>query len=200
MTKYTRLPIFILSILMSWSACSNFVEDVDPVLDQILDEKVNNEIQIPFLSDGVKLTFSNTFDNIIVLSDGLSDALDYDPAVGDATFPSYQEIETGDILLDNTSIEPNFRTLGALRFLADDLVRRIEEIGTFDDADLKTQGLFTGYFFGGIARYFYATYYGLSETEGGGVINKGPFIPSNEMYALAIEKFGASLNTLPSDY
>jgi hypothetical protein len=46
----------------------------------------------------------------------------------------------------------------------------------------------------------YATYIGLNPTEGGGVINNGPFIPSADMYNLALEKFNEALNYTEFDY
>jgi tetratricopeptide (TPR) repeat protein len=51
-----------------------------------------------------------------------------------------------------------------------------------------------GNLYGGLSRYLYATYFGLTENNGGGIIDNGPFIPSNEMYALAIEKLQSALN------
>jgi hypothetical protein len=54
--------------------------------------------------------------------------------------------------------------------------------------------------FGGIARYLYATYFALSQTEPGGVIDNGPFIPATQMYAQALEKFQQALANAPSAY
>ena len=46
---------------------------------------------------------------------------------------------------------------------------------------------------GAIARYDYATYIGLTENQGGSPIDEGPFIPSAELYDLAIGKFQEAL-------
>jgi hypothetical protein len=60
--------------------------------------------------------------------------------------------------------------------------------------------MFTGYLYGGIARYFFATYMGLNPTEGGGVIENGPFIPSAAMYDSALVKFQQALAQAGSAY
>jgi hypothetical protein len=52
---------------------------------------------------------------------------------------------------------------------------------------------YTGYLYGGIARFMYAAYFALEPDNGGGVINGGPFIPSADMYNLALERFDLAL-------
>ena len=178
--------------LMIWSACSNFVDEVDPIIDQVQDDLLNDESQIPFLSTGVKVRFSTTYDQLVLLSDGLSDALFFDSNVPNATFPQFREIDIGNIQLDNNSVDNMFFPLGELRFFADDLIRRVDLV-SFEDQEIKREALFTGHLYGGIARYLFATYMGLNPAEGGGVIENGPFIPSAQMYNLALEKFQEAL-------
>ncbi|NIR50660.1 hypothetical protein GWO43_18980, partial [candidate division KSB1 bacterium] len=62
------LTIFILSLFMLWSACDDFVQDVEPIFDEVPDDALNEEEQIPFLSDGVKQRFATTHDNVVILS------------------------------------------------------------------------------------------------------------------------------------
>lgn len=200
MKKYQILMTFMLSLTMIWSACSDFVNEVDPIIDQVEDDLLTDESQIPFLTTGVEIRFATTHDRITVFADGLSDALIFDQNVPDATFPQFKEMDEGDIQLDNNSVDGMFFDLGELRFFSDDLLRRINEIGTFQDAEVQRQGLYTAYLYGGIARYFFATYMGLNPTEGGGVIDDGPFIPSSEMYNLALEKLQLALDNAGSDY
>ncbi|MFQ5865866.1 MAG: hypothetical protein ACE5IW_11620 [bacterium] len=200
MRKQSILIAFMLSLMMIWSACSDFVDEVDPLIDQVQDDLLNDEAQIPFLSLGVKVRFATTHDDVVVLADGLSDAFFFDSNVPQATFPTFKEVDDGDILLNNTSVDGMFHDLGELRFFADDLLRRVDEIGTFTDAEVEREARFVGNLFGGIARRMYASYFGLNPTEGGGVIDNGPFIPSADMYNLALEKFQAAVTYAGSPY
>ncbi|NIR49645.1 hypothetical protein GWO43_14235 [candidate division KSB1 bacterium] len=200
MKKYhSILTILILSLFMMWSACDDFVQDVEPIFDEVPDDALNDEEQIPFLSDGVKQRFATTHDNVVILSEGLGDAFFFDSNVPNATFPTFRDIDEGDITLDNNSVDGMFLDLGELRFFADDLLRRINEI-EISDSEVEREARFTGNLFGGIARYFFATYMGLNPEEGGGVIDNGPFIPSSEMYDLALEKLQQALTHVGSDY
>jgi starch-binding outer membrane protein, SusD/RagB family len=194
-----RLFIFItlLASLAMISACTNFSNSVDPVIDQVPDDRLNDPGQVNFLIIGVEQRFARAQANVMVLASGLSDEFFFDQRVPNATFPQFNDIDLGDITFDNNSVDGAYNPLGELRFFADDLVRRIGTI-TFSDAALQKKGLYTGYLFGGIARYLYAAYFGLNPTEGGGVIDNGPFIPSAQMYDLALEKLQLALTNAPS--
>ena len=187
------------ALLLALGACSDFTQSVDPVIDQVPDERLNNEAQVNFLITGVKVRFATTHDNLMVAASGLSDEFIFDSRVPNATFPQFQEIDLGDITLDNNSVDAAFFPLGELRYFADDLIRRANAI-TVSNANLKQRAIFTGYLYGGIARYLYAAYIGLNPTEGGGVIDNGPFIPSAQMYDLALESFQQALNHAADDY
>jgi len=199
MKKFSTLLIFIFLSLMVMNACSDFVDEVDPIIDQVEDDLLNDEAQIPFVSKGVKVRFATTHDQVVILSEGLSDAFIFDSNVPNATFPTFRDIDVGDITLDNNSVDGMFFDLGELRFFADDLIRRVDEVGTFSDAEVEREARFTGKLYGGIARYMFATYMGLNPTEGGGVIDNGPFIPASEMYAQALAKFQEALPFAGSD-
>jgi hypothetical protein len=187
----------VLALLLSFIACTEFAESVDPIIDQVPDETLNAESQINFLITGVQIRFSTALAQVMVLSSGLSDEFIFDDNVPNATFPTFRDIDQGKITLDNNSVDGAYNPLGELRFFADDLIRRTNAI-TFKNATLKTRALYTGYLFGGIARYLYATYFGLNPTEGGGIIDNGPFIPSNQMYDLALEKLNLALANAPA--
>ncbi|MFQ5650078.1 MAG: hypothetical protein ACE5IY_09060 [bacterium] len=180
-------------------SCSDFVDNVTPPIDEIDSDKLTDESQMSFLIAGVQQRFATTYDQTILLADALSDAFFFDPNVPGATFVSFEDIDFGEIELDNSAVEAQFLQLGELRFLADDLLRRARQI-EFVDLELRRQVFFTGHLYGGIARYLYATYTGLSETEGGGVIDNGPFIPSDEMYALALASLQEALDHTNSAY
>ncbi len=174
------------------AGCDSFVEDVDLPVDTIDNGQLTTESQVSFLITGLQTRFATTHDRLAMLSDGLSDQLIFDQRVPNATFPTYQEIDIGEITLDNNSVDNPFTGLGELRLFSDQLLERIAEI-EFEDAELQREAQFVGNFYGGVARYFYATFFGLEPRMGGGVIDAGPFIPSAEMYAQALDKLNASL-------
>ncbi len=194
------LPLIIIAaLLIIMISCSDFAKSVDPIIDQVADDRLNNEAQLNFLITGVQVRFSTALDDILVLSSGLSDEFIFDSNVPNATFPTYNDVDQGLITLDNNSVDAAYNPLGELRFFADDLVRRTEAM-TVGDAALKKRAIYTGHVFGGIARYLYGTYFALNPTEGGGVIDNGPFVPSAQMYNLALEKFQLALTNAPSAY
>lgn len=169
-------------------ACEDFATDVDPLIDAVEDDRLDTEEQVPFLINGVKTQFAVVQDAISCLSGDLSDELIYSANLKGASFPSFQEIDEGDIQLDNNSVDGVYNNLGELRLFADDLLERVNGMD-FNDQTLKNEALYVANLYGAIARSFYAGYFGLNPNEGGGIIDNGPFISSEDMYDLAIEKF-----------
>lgn len=201
MKKSTVLLIIcIVSTSMLWNACSDFVEDVQPIIDQVSDDDVNTESQASFLRLGIEVRFATAHDQVVLLSEGLSDALFFDFRIPGAINLGLADIEDGTILLTNNEVEALFEDIGELRFLSDDLIDRVNNRITFTDDEERRKTLFVANLYAGIARFFFATYIGLTETQGGGVIDVGPFIASDEMYAQALTSLQAALNTLPSTY
>jgi len=202
MKKQLISLIIILFMLMAWSSCEDYATGVDPLIDRVEDERLTSEEQIEFVITGVKVQFGFTIDDLLQISDLLSDAFFFDANLPGASYPTYADIDLGEITLENNSVDGPYNNVGELRFFADDLVRRAGEINFTDEA-LKNEALFWGNFFGGVARYLYATYFGLTQEQGGGIISidePGPFIPSADMYDLALEKFDAALSYAADDY
>lgn len=186
-----KMLIFLLVGFM-FGACNDYVQSVDPLINQVEDERLNAPDQVSFLTKGVLQNMATTASNAGMLSGGLSDELVFNQDVPNATFPTYLEIDEGDIRPDNNSIDGLFRNLSEARFFADDLIRRLGEIsGT--DPEVEREAFFTAYLVGGLMRQYMASYFGLNPTEPGGVINAGPFIPASEMYNLALEKYQLAL-------
>jgi len=196
--KYYVLGL-LLSVLILMAACEKFSTSIDPLIDRVEDYRLTSENQIDFVINGVHTRFASTLDQLSVIVGLLSDEFFFDSRVPNATFPSFADIDVGDIMYDNNSVDGSFRSLGELRFFADDLIRRVGEI-TFEDEALKNKALFWGNFYGGVARYMYAAFFGLNPSEGGGVINNGPFIPSADMYAQAITKLDSALLYAADEY
>ena len=191
--------ILLFTLILIWSSCSDYATGVDPLIDKVEDELLTSEAQTEFVINGVKTRFASVQDELMLSAGLLSDELFFDPNLPGASWPQFNEFDRGDIRTDNASATNYFLDIGELRFFADDLVRRVNEIN-YTDEELKNRALYEGNLYGGIARYMYATYWGLSQEQGGGVIDEGPFIPSDQMYAQAIEKFQSALENTSDAY
>ncbi|MBS1903360.1 MAG: hypothetical protein JSS75_06640 [Bacteroidetes bacterium] len=183
---------------LSLFGCKDFVQNIQAPISSVDDKLLSSESQTNFVVTGVIATFNNTTAQLTCLSDGLSDALVFDTRLSTATYPTYLEVDMGNIRINNGSVEDAELALGQLRLYADTLVSRAKGI-TYKDTSLRNLAMFTGYFYGGVARYYYATYFALNPTEGGGVINLSPFIPSSQMYALALERLNLALQYATPD-
>ena len=172
--------------------CKDWVTNVDSPVDAINDSKLNTESQLTFLANGVLTQFAKAVGQTNVLAAGLSDAFYFESEVPRATNSDFDNIDGGNIGLYNGAVTGAYSSVGQLRYYADDLIRRTNSISV-SDVSIKNNALFTGYFYGGYARYLYATYFGLNPTQGGSPINDGPFINSSDMYDMAIAKFKKSL-------
>jgi hypothetical protein len=183
----------ITSLLMLWTACEDWTNSVEPLIDKIEDSQLNSESQVDFIINGVRARFASTTDVMTILVGLLSDELFFDFDLPGASYPQYYDIDVGIITLDNNSIQSQLDAVGELRFFADDLVDRVNNRITFTDEALRAEAVYWGCFYGAVARFYYASYFGLTEEEGGGTIDAGPFIPSDEMYDLALEKCETAL-------
>lgn len=200
--------------LVALPACDSFVEDVDPPIDTIGNDLLNDASQVPFLIAGVQDMFAETLDDLTILSDGLSDAFFFDQDVPNATFPTYRDTDNADFTLDNNSVDGVITSLGEYRLLADTLLTRIEiisglsaEEGGFDEdtQDLRSEALYTAYLHGGVSRYMLGTYFSLNpgppgQAQAGGAINRSALIPQSELYAQAISRMTTALDFATSDY
>ncbi len=190
------LSIFVVGVLLA--GCDSYVSDVDEPVDITDDESLNTADQVPFLITGVQRAFAATHDNYVVQSGGLSDELFFDQDANGATFNTFNQIDAAEIQFANNSVDGTFDNTGVLRLLSDDLVRRVNENIEFteEQAALRDEALYVGEFYGAVARYYYATYIGLTEGgDGGGVIDAGEFIPSSEMYDLALADLDSAATT-----
>lgn len=180
----------------SLTACDSFVNDVQGPVDLVPTDSLNNPTNLGFVITGIQQRFATTHGTAVLLADGLSDAYIFAAGTGGATFPTYIDIDNGEITLDNNSVDGLYTDVNELRFLSDDLLNRVENEIEFEAGDeaLRDEAYFTAYFYGGIARYYLATYFGLEERVGGGTIDAGPFIPSNQLYADAIQRMTSALD------
>ena len=164
---------------------------------------------------GAKEGFNDSYDLLALLSDLLSDVGIFNQAVQNSTFPTYGEIDRGEILPDNNSIDALYDAINEYRFFSDDLLRRANETIEFsDDPDTENVNeadrdrnalLYAGNFHGAIARYFLGTYFGTDATTGGAPISEdrdsptAP-IPTSELYDQADAKLATAAGLTTSEY
>lgn len=192
MKTINKFLLFALSLFVI-SACEDYINNTDPLIDRVEDERMTNEAQVPFLITGVQQRFSVVASELGAQSDLLADMLTYTNDNPDASFPQFEEIDRGIIALNNNSTTGTWNDVNAFRFLADTLGIRISQIN-FADATLKTKAQFTSNLYGGIARFWLATSFGLTQDQPGAAINAGPFIPAATLIDDAIQKMKLALD------
>lgn len=198
--KFNKTLTALFIALFAVVSCSDFVQDVDDPIDKIPEANLFSEDQVPFLLDGVHGRFAVNYDALTVIAAGLSDAWEFESAVvSDATFPTFGEIDEGDIPFDNNSVDGPYNTLGQARYLADDLIAKISQI-TFEDTDLRDEANFYAHIYAALTRANYASYFGASVTERGGVIDNSALIPPATLYADAVTLLTTARGISPSAY
>jgi starch-binding outer membrane protein, SusD/RagB family len=183
------------------TGCADFVQGIDDPIDQIPDPLLTDESQVLFLENGVKQRFALGWGQTIVLAEGLSDAFRFGGS--NATFPTFEQAHLCDFLTDNNSSSNAMLRLGQSAYLADNLIERVNAIGTFENAARRSSALYTAHLYGGLTRFQWATYYGLGPTEGGGFDVTGqrasPFVPSQNLYGIAVGRFNQALEHATAD-
>lgn len=192
MKRFLRTLLICVSYPALLASCSDYVTDLDPFIDVIDDDDLDSPESVPFLITGVRQQLSYTMDDMFVNAAGLSDEFIFDLQTPTAVFPQFEEFDNGQPLLTNYQVQNVNSNIGLLRFVADDLLRRMDGMEGLDAAT-RTEAEFVGNFYGGLARFFGATYLGLDRDMGGAAIDNGPFVPSNELYGLAVQKMETAL-------
>ena len=192
MTKTLRHLFSIPLLFLLAAGCESYINDVEPLKDYAPDDKLNTEDNIDFLATGVLSKFADVSSQVSCLSDLLSDQLIFTNQMPLATYPTYNEIDLGQILLDNTNVDGVFQDVCRYRKAADDLVRRAGVI-VFSDTTKREYAWFIGYFHGGLARYYMATTFAVNPATPGGVIDAGPFIPQTNLLDDAIARMKNAL-------
>ncbi|MFZ5948499.1 MAG: RagB/SusD family nutrient uptake outer membrane protein [Stygiobacter sp.] len=191
--KKIKYLLAVLPLVVIGLACTDYIENVDPLINVVENDRLDTEAQVGFVVKGVQQRFAVVASQLATQADLLSDQMFYTSDVPSASFPSFEEIDKGAMTLDNATVAGTYRQLGELRFFADDLIQRANRISFANNAN-KDLALFTGNFYGAIARYYSATTFGLTENQPGGIIDAGPFVPASQFLADAINMYKAALN------
>jgi len=180
------------------TACDSFVSNVDQPKDAAGSEQFGDAAEAEFLITGVQSQWADTHSGVTVLADGLSDEFRFG-VNGDATFPTFAQLDAGILADDNNSITGALADLQEYRYLADDLLRRVED-GEFDFSDPSASASeeevrLAANLHGANARYYLATYFGDPDDprRGGATIDTSAFIPSPQLYQQAEDMYGSAL-------
>ncbi|MCK5147029.1 hypothetical protein KAR48_09755 [bacterium] len=196
--QFFPLVIMLFLLLLLGTACEDYVTSTDPLIDRVEDQYLTEESQVPFIISGVKAKFSAAIDHLFTMAGVLSDEMFFDVAVVGATYPDFDSFNRGEMRDDMTHIAGPYNDIGELRFMGDDLIRRLESL-EFEDADLANEAAFVANFYGGaFPRYLLAGYWALARNQPGGTIDNSAFIAAGTLYADAIEKAKTAL-TFTSD-
>jgi len=188
MKKTKFLLLFLLLVL---PACEDYVNNVDPFIDRVVDAGLNTPTQIPILRVGITNQAFQSLDYVLLMSDGLSDALIWDQKLAGATYTGFRQLEET-IPTDLTSeTNGSYYDVQQTRVMADDFIDRVNKVVLSDQ--VKNDALYTGYLWGGYTRYLLGTYWGKDENTGGATINVSNFMPTSVLYADAINRWKEAL-------
>jgi tetratricopeptide (TPR) repeat protein len=214
MIKYIK-KLFLLTLtiglVLAATSCENYVQNIQKPIDDVGDDDLNEPSDVSFLITGVETAWAIAWDEHTVFADGLSDQLGFTRDISQATYPTFEQLDNAwregfgmnPLIPQNNSTENIMDQLAQLRLYADTLIERVNNRITFteDEMGIKQAGLYTGYFFGAVARYMWGAYWALDAGDGGGgVINMSPYIPASQMYSDALEHLDMALQNAPSDY
>ena len=197
-TTLKRLTVLgtVFVLALAFTACDSFVSDIDEPVDEAGADEFADPAEAEFLITGIQAQWADTHAGVTELSDNLSDEFRFG-INADATFPTFAQLDAGFPSRINNSIQGGLNNVHEYRFMADDLLRLIEEGEDFDlDADPTTpseaEARAMAEAHGANARYYLATFFGDPEDprRGGSTIDESPFIPSPELYAEVDEKYG----------
>lgn len=189
----------VLTLAVTFAACDTFVSNVDQPKDAAGSEQFSDPAEAEFLITGIESQWADTHSGVTDLADGLSDEFRFG-INGDATFPTFAQLDAGILADDNNSITGALADLQEYRYLADDLLRRVEEDEEFDLSDPSASASeeevrLAANLHGANARYYLATYFGHPDDprRGGATIDTSAFIPSPQLYQQAEDRYANAL-------
>lgn len=192
MKIYKKLIILFIGVI-TLSACNDFINNVEPPKDWTEDAKLTDENQVDFIITGILQRNSQTAPYISAMGDLLADAMIYEPDNSLASFPTFQDIDRGDILLTNATVAEIYNFIHEVRFYADSLVLRAGEMQFSSDATRK-KALYYGNFYGGLMRFYLGAFFGNPSTgQPGATINNSAFIPQAQLFDQSINLFKIAL-------
>jgi hypothetical protein len=203
------LPLIILALaVVSFPSCSDFVESVNPLINQVEDVRLNDASQAQFLLRGVKGEFWRAHNDENPGTELLGDVCVFDDRVHQSVFTQGEDQTEGAYV--PRSNEDKYSAFHELRFEAHEMLRRLPlmlETGTIA-TQLEEDMRFWAHFLAGYAYMQSATWFGLDINGGspGSVISPDPttgdelgiFRPTTDIFGFAIDEFNEALKYTPS--
>jgi len=202
---------------LSLGSCDEYVNDVDPLVDQIDGTNLPTQENIDLLITGLLNRAGGSgdtgtgFGRMLWRAAGYSDEMLHAGIRGGAPdHGSFVQDSPGDLRFYEDDWEINH----AIHYLADDLVNQVAALDAaegFSDGNVKSRALFYGNLFGGLSRMYLADHWGARATTGDTpgatfttpdqVANNenGAFFTSAELHAMAREKFMSAAANDPGD-
>jgi tetratricopeptide (TPR) repeat protein len=197
MKKLIILVCLLITVVIT--SCEDYVSNIEPYYNMTKDTDLNQQKYVDGFVVGLQDQLSYTIDDLTVNVGGLSDELLFDMRNSQATFSSYQNTDNG-TPMDAEEAAGMFTASHELRQLSDTLIYRIKNLIAFSDSAVYRRGLYNADLYGGIGRYFIASYFGKDQTTGGSPMNLGRFVPSAQLYQDAIAKWKEAITLTTSAY
>ena len=189
MIKFT----FPLVIFLITYGCESFVEKSGSSLSYVNDEDISNIDNISFLSNGVKNDYSRAHGYVSLWADLLSDVLVNDGKVqgstdvrGEYLDNGYYDPTVGSYAGPYQAVAQSWRSAKSLKDKLDDL---------YADPTENKDAYHLAYLYQGLSCYLLGTYFGRGPsypTEGGATLNESPFIPTSDLYTMALSYFDSA--------
>ncbi|WP_299535425.1 hypothetical protein [Ulvibacterium sp.] len=216
MKKIKFILYLSIAIALCQFSCDNYVQDIDPLINEVDDEQVLNEGSIGLLLTGLQGTVGNTGEQGEGVERMLWRVAGYsDEMILGAFGTAPDHISFIQDLPGNLAFyADDWVRYHQLRFFADDLVEKVGLVGAnggFQDESIRENALWWGNFIGGLTRMYLADHWGANATVGdtpGAPITTveqlangevGQFFSATELRALAREKFSEANNYSPSN-
>jgi hypothetical protein len=166
-------------------SCDDLVNDVDPLIDVVDPAVLAQEGEMDFVATGVFARMTQVYDNLTSIAEGLGDAFFFDPGNPNSTFPTFRDIDQGNIERDNNSVDGPYETLMELRMLADS-ARNVAARLTWENAALEASVKYRANVGRGMAYYWLAAYFGNTQTTSGAPIDGSAIIPGAQLLSTAV--------------
>lgn len=189
---------FFCLLLLGFTSCDMWVKSDLGSAETLADTSLDAPETIQGQINQLHHQFADVWDEITLYADLCSDALTLHAL--DSPAAEQTELEQRKIAFANVLTSRQYNQLAQLRFYADQLAERMERSPASTAVLMQGRGLFYGYWYGAVARYAYAAYFGLKEQQGGATIDASPFIPSSVLLDQALQRLDKALLQAGSEY
>ena len=158
------------------------------------DEEINDPANIPFLVNGVLNDYSHAHTYVSLWADLLSDALVNDGKVQGSTDVRGEYLDNGSYDPTVGSYAPPYQAIAKVWRSANSLKLRLDLMD--GDESSEKLGYYTAYLYQALPCYLLGTYYGNGPNypdDGGATLNESPFLPSGNLYSMAIAYFDTAM-------